>query len=136
MMNVMNVMNVICMLTILDKTTKRVFGKRTTSKFKQILSRICSNGVDVTDDESELHALNFSGKGILLETLLGIHFWIRIPSFDDLFEEKKTSQQLFYLSEVETLMEKTVEILSVFTVQRKISLLFQIFEVKIHLKLL
>ena len=51
------------------------------------------------------------------------------------FEEKKTSQQLFYLSEVETLMEKTVEVLSVFKIQRKISLLFQNFEVKIHLKL-
>ena len=106
------------------------------SQFKQILSKICNNGIDVTDDESELHTLNFSGKDILLATLLEILFWIRIPSFDDLFEEKKTSQQLFYLSEVETLMEKTVEILSVFTVQRKISLLFQIFEVKIHLKLL
>src|ERR1051325_11828959 len=32
-------------------------------------------------------------------------------------------------------MEKTVEVLSVFIVQRKISLLFQNFEVKIHLKL-
>ena len=90
----MNVMNVICMLTILDKTTK-VFGRRTTSQFKQILSKICSHGVDVTDDESELHALNFPGKGILMETLLGILFWIRIPSFDDLFWGKETSQQLF-----------------------------------------
>ena len=81
----MNVMNVICMLTILDKTTKGVFGKRTTLQFKQILSKICSDGVDVTDDESELHALKFYGKGILLATLLGILFRIRIPSFDDLF---------------------------------------------------
>ena len=32
-------------------------------------------------------------------------------------------------------MEKTVEVLSVFIVQRNISLLFQNFEVKIHLKL-
>src|ERR1051325_2565868 len=81
----MNVMNVICMLTILAKTIKRVFGKRTTSQFKQILSKICSHGVDVTDDESELHALNFAEKGISMATLLGILFRIRIPSFDDLF---------------------------------------------------
>jgi hypothetical protein len=32
------------------------------SQFKQILSKICSNGVDVADDESELHALNFPKK--------------------------------------------------------------------------
>ena len=70
----MNVMNVICMLTMLDKPTKSVFGKRTKSQFKQILSKIRSNGVDVTDDESELHALNFSEKGISLATLLGILF--------------------------------------------------------------
>src|ERR1043165_665819 len=119
----MNVMNVICTLTILDKTTK-VFGKRTTSQFKQILSKICNNGVDVTDDESELHALNFSRKGILLATLLGILFRIRIPSFDDLFRGKENFSAIVYLLEVETLMEKTVEILSVFTIQRKISLLF------------
>ena len=123
----MNVMNVICMLTILDKTTKRVFGKRTTSQFKQILNNICSEGVDVTDDESELHALNFSEKGIPLATLLRILFRIRIPSFDDLFRGKEDFSAVVYFSEVKTLMEKTVEILSVFTVQRKISLLFQKF---------
>src|ERR1043165_3789039 len=111
----MNVMNVICTLTILDKTTK-VFGKRTTSQFKQILSKICNKGVDVTDDESELHALNFSRKGILLETSLGILFQIRIASFDDLFQGKEDFSAVVYFSEVETLMEKTVEILSVFIV--------------------
>ena len=116
----MNVMNVICMLTILDKTTKGVFGKRTMSQFKQILSKICSHGVDVTDDESELHALNFSRKGILLATLLGILFRIRIPSFDDLFRGKENFSIVLYFSEVETLMEKTVGILSAFIVQSKI----------------
>ena len=117
-------MNVICMLTILYKTTKRVFGKRTTSQFKQILSKICSKGVDVTDDESELHALNFPGKGILLATFLGILFRIKIPSIDDIFQGKENFSAVVYFSEVETLMEKTIGILSVFIVQRKISHLF------------
>ena len=49
----------------LDKTTNEVFGKRTMSQFKQILlSKICSYGVDVTDDESELHALKFPKKAV------------------------------------------------------------------------
>ena len=70
----MNVMNVICMLTILDKTTQGVFGKRTTSQFKQILSKICSNGVDVTNNESELHASNFFGKGHFTGNLVRDYF--------------------------------------------------------------
>ena len=65
------------------------------SQFNQILSKIFSNGVDVTDDESELHALKFSGKGILLETLLGILFRIRILSFDDLFWGRENFSAVF-----------------------------------------
>ena len=46
----------------LDKTTNEVFSKRITSQFEQILSKICSDGVDVTVEEHELHALNFLKK--------------------------------------------------------------------------
>ena len=67
-------MNVICMLTILDKTTKKGIWEKDYVAVQQILSKICSHSVDVTDDESELHALNFSEKSISLATLLGILF--------------------------------------------------------------
>ena len=115
---------------------KRYLGKRTASQFEQILSEICSAWRRRSLMKNfELHALYFSGKGISMATLLGI-FLIRIPSFDDLcWGEEDFCSSCFILSGIETLMEKIVEVLSVFIVQRKISLLFQNFEVKIHLKL-
>ena len=83
--------------------------------------------------DEDLDALNFSGKRISLATLLGILFGLEYRPLMISAEEKTSVVAVLSFGDRNT-RGGTVEVLSVFIVQRKILLLFQNFEVKIHLK--